>query len=117
MSIEAPYMGSGHPAVPFSPTQHLHAILASGDPEQVTTDTRATYNALTMYAYSGYNADGTPIANAGTIYVGFNEDDLSIVIEPGGSANIQSDSGIRKRLSEMWIKGTINDGLKIEYIN
>src|SRR5687767_784909 len=107
-----------HPSPATQATRTPEKVLSTTDAEPFSTTPIPVYGSVMLYGYKGFDGDGLPISNSGDIYVGWAEDQLPIVIEPGplkGVAILSNTGGLQKDLSTLWVKGAIGDGVVAQF--
>lgn len=107
-----------HPAPATQATRTPKKVLDTTDAELFSTIPIPVYGTVMLYGYQGFDAGGLPISNAGNVHVGWAEDELAIVIEPGelkGIAILSNTGGLQKDLSTLWVKGAIGDGVVAQF--
>lgn len=111
-------MATGRP--PTVATRRVHKILASTDPELLSTDFIPVFGSVMLYGYQSFT-DGIPDANVSDINVGWDPAFLSILIEPGPLSGVSiiasaGAGGLQKNLGSLYVKGAIGDGVYVEFI-
>lgn len=89
----------------------LAPIIATNVPAQVS-GVSIPYRNLTMFGYKSFGANGIPVNNTATVYVGFSSGQLPMQITAGNSAvyTIQT-LAERENLENLWFAGTNGDSL------